>query len=142
MKPNLSPSESDDISIDFKSIFEEFMNDIQDCDDSANQLDIVLAKYVRILTNTRVIKRSEGLKLALIPYTDITPTSLFLKSLEDEYDCRILRLIILILTNMFEDWIYRAKVFRFIVSLGCVTREDFIKIFKFDKVREWRCFIV
>lgn len=108
-------------------LFEAFIEDAV----STSNLSEIITHYIQILVNKGTIKRSKIERIFLIPYTDVIPRSVFYKSLEDNDECRVLRFILLILDNMFEDWSYRARVFRFLMSLGDVKREDFLKLFHF-----------
>ena len=109
------------------SLFEAFIEDAN----STSNLSEIVTRYIQILVNKGTIKHSKIERIFLIPYTDVIPRSVFYKSLEDNDECRVLRFILLILDNMFEDWSYRARVFRFLMSLGDVKREDFLKLFHF-----------
>ena len=110
-----------------RSLFEAFIEDAV----STSNLSEIVTRYIQILVNKGTIKHSKIERIFLIPYTDVIPRSVFYKSLEDNDECRVLRFILLILDNMFEDWSYRARVFRFLMSLGDVKREDFLKLFDF-----------
>lgn len=75
------------------------------------------------------IDNEDIFNISLIPYIGCVPWKTVMKSLGDSEECKCLRIIMLILDNLYEDWTYRKDVFLLIMQYAHLSKEQFKNAF-------------